>query len=200
MLEPARHLLIGLFVMLAGAAPASQPAPLDPSFRLSGADGKTFAPIQAARDHAARGVVFIFVAIDCPISNGYSPEIRRICQAYEQSQDQPARFDFYLVHADPDLTPDDAKKHAADFGYTCPVLMDPKKELVSRLGAKVTPEAFVVSPAGELLYRGRIDDQYVAYGKRREQPTRHDLRQALDEILAGKPVSAPLTPAVGCPI
>ena len=49
-----------------------------------------------------------------------------------------------------------------------------------------------------LLYRGRIDDRVADFGKRRVEPTRRDLRLALDDILAGKPVQTRLTKAVGC--
>jgi hypothetical protein len=56
----------------------------------------------------------------------------------------------------------------------------------------------VLSPSGDVLYRGRIDDRVADFGKRRVEPTRRDLRLALDAILAGKPVQARLTKAVGC--
>jgi hypothetical protein len=49
-----------------------------------------------------------------------------------------------------------------------------------------------------VLYRGRIDDRVADFGKRRVEPTRRDLRLALDAILAGKPVPARRTKAVGC--
>jgi thiol-disulfide isomerase/thioredoxin len=169
---------------------------------LRDADGTVHKPLQAAKDRGGKAVVFFFIAIDCPISNAYSPEINRICQAYGKTDGgkKIGAFDFYFVHADPDLAPADAKKHAADYGYDCPVLMDPKKELAAELGAKVTPEAFVVSTDGSVLYHGRIDDQFVAYGKQRVAPTVRDLRAALDAIAAGKAVATPETMAIGCPI
>jgi len=183
------------------AAPATQPGPVvGTSFELKDVDGKACRPLGAARARGARGVVFLFVAIDCPISNGYSPEIERICDAYGKSDKRDGAFDFYFVHADPDLSVADARKHASDYGYACPVLMDPKKELAGKLGAVVTPEVFVVSTAGSLLYQGRIDDRYVGYGKLRAEPTKWDLRDALDAIAAGKPVATPVTKAIGCPI
>jgi len=62
------------------------------------------------------------------------------------------------------------------------------------------PEVAVLAPDGTVLYRGRIDDWYADYGKRRAQPTQNDLRNALDAILQGKKVTAPTTKALGCPL
>jgi hypothetical protein len=58
----------------------------------------------------------------------------------------------------------------------------------------------VYSPKRELLYRGRIDDRYVDFGKRRPEPMTHDLREALEAILAGRPVARPRTEPIGCDI
>ena len=86
-------------------------------------------------------------------------------------------------------------------GLLCPVLIDRRHELIRQVGPRpVTPEAVVVAPDGTLAYRGRIDDLYAALGKRRYEATTHDLRDALDAVLAGKPVANPREPAVGCAI
>ena len=105
---------------------------------------------------------------------------------------------FFLVHVDEALTREEAAKHARDFGYQCPVLIDRDHALVRRTGVTITPEVAVLGPGERRLYRGRIDNQQAALGKRRPAPTTHDLRDALDAILAGKPVKHPETKAVGC--
>jgi hypothetical protein len=64
--------------------------------------------------------------------------------------------------------------------------------------ATVTPEAVVIDSKGETRYRGRIDNFYAALGKPRQQVTAHDLRDALDAVLAGRPVPNPETKALGC--
>jgi hypothetical protein len=61
-----------------------------------------------------------------------------------------------------------------------------------------TPEVAIVTPAGQIAYRGRIDDQYADLGKKRLAPTQRDLREALTSILAGQPVPRPRTVAIGC--
>ncbi len=137
--------------------------------------------------------VIIFVTVDCPISNSYAPEIQSIFGDYG---DQP--LDFYLVHVDPDVTVEAARSHAADFGLSCAILMDPAHELVSTVGATVTPEAAVILQDGTVAYRGRIDNWYGDLGAKRPRATRHELRAALDAVLAGMPVPEARTEAVGC--
>lgn len=62
----------------------------------------------------------------------------------------------------------------------------------------MTPETVVIDRSGAVRYRGRIDNFYVAFGRSRQVVTVHDLRDALDAVLAGKPVAAPDTEPVGC--
>ena len=144
-------------------------------------------------DSKNKATVLLFIAHACPISNGYATEINRLCVEYA-----PRKIAFYVVYPDADLSVAAAKKHAQEFGYRCPAVLDPAHRLVKKTGATVTPEAAVLSPGGKLLYRGRIDDRYVDFGKKRSQPARRDLRLALDQIMQGKPVANRLTKAIGC--
>jgi hypothetical protein len=56
----------------------------------------------------------------------------------------------------------------------------------------------VIDRGGAVRYRGRIDNFYVAFGRSRQVVTVHDLRDALDAVLAGKPVATPVTQPIGC--
>ena len=62
------------------------------------------------------------------------------------------------------------------------------------------PEVAVFSPSGEVLYLGRIDNRMEDISRRRTTVTEHELRDALDAVLAGKPVKVARTRAVGCSI
>jgi hypothetical protein len=66
--------------------------------------------------------------------------------------------------------------------------------------AKVTPEAHVYLPDGSRIYRGRIDNTYATYGKRRPEATSHELRDALQAAVAGRRPATAVTEAVGCQI
>jgi hypothetical protein len=76
--------------------------------------------------------------------------------------------------------------------------VDRRHELVRATGVTVTPEAAVIDRAGQVVYRGRIDDSYAALGQPRRPVKNADLRNALDALIAGKPVEKPETHALGC--
>lgn len=143
----------------------------------------------------ARAAVLIFAGVECPISNAYSPEINRLCDEYAKRQ-----VKFYVVYADSELSRAVAREHARSYGIVCTVLLDPRHELTRMLSATVTPEAVVVGPRGNVLYRGRIDDLYLTLGHRRYEAHTHDLKDALDAVLAGRPIANPYTQAIGCSI
>jgi hypothetical protein len=159
-------------------------------FEFMDLDGQLRRPLQAGTNKAT---VLIFVLTDCPVANSYAPEINRIVAEYA-----PRHVQFFVVHVDAALSVAEAKKHSRDFGFQCPALIDRDHALVRHTGVTVTPEVAVLASDGRRLYRGRIDDQQAALGKRRPRPTSRDLRDALSAILAGKPVEHPETKAVGC--
>lgn len=161
-----------------------------PSLAVKGLNGALVRPLEAK---GRKAIVLFFIAHDCPISNGYAPEISRICRAYAAKG-----VALYAVYVDPTLSPAAARAHARAYGYVCPGLLDPQHRLVKRAGATVTPEAAVFGPDGTLRYRGRIDDRYPSLGRRREIVTTHELRSSLDALMAGKPVPVPTTKAIGC--
>jgi hypothetical protein len=139
--------------------------------------------------------VLFFITTDCPIANSYAPEINALVAEYAG---RPVRF--YAVQVDPELTAEQARRHAREFGLRLPVLLDRRHELVKATGATRTPEVAVLLPGGKIAYRGRIDDLYPDLGKKRKAPARRDLRDALSAVLASRPVKVPRTEAVGCSI
>ena len=169
--------------------PAASTAPTSAITDLNGLPLDPFAP------GGKRATVLLFITNDCPISNAYAPEVKRLCDAY-----MPQRVDFYLVYADPALTAADARKHYQDYGYKCSALLDPTHVLARKAGATVTPEAAVFLPDGREVYRGRINDLYVDFGKARFAPTTNDLRDVLELIAHDRPVAVRTTVAVGCHI
>src|ERR1022692_2640406 len=143
----------------------------------------------------ARAVVLFFVTTDCPLSNGYAPEMNRIEQAYASRG-----VLFYAVQGDTTIPDEEVRRHAREYGYRFPALLDPRQVLARHTGATVTPEAVVLSADGAVLYLGRIDNKVEDFGKTRLQATEFDLRDALDAILAGRTVPHPRTRALGCAI
>jgi peroxiredoxin len=176
---------------LCAAAPPARKM-IAPQFSLADSSGATHTQAEWTN---ASAVVLYFITTDCPISNGYVPEMNRIAHDY-----QARGVRFYGVIADTDTPLEEVRKHVRDFAYTFPVLIDPHQALIRLTDANVTPEAALLSARGEVKYLGRIDNQVESLGTHRPQATQHELRQALDETLAGKRVTKASAPAVGCAI
>src|SRR5262245_17714944 len=185
-----------VLVITALAGCASRPPAIDrvePDLRAVEAtdlNGRSCRPLASSGSIAT---VLIFITTDCPIANGYAPEINSIVREYGGSG-----VDFYLVHVDHAVRLDAARRHAAEYSLNAAVLMDTDQRLSRAVGATITPEAAVVGPDGAVLYRGRIDDRVTDYGKKRVAPSQRDLREALDAVIAGRAVATPRTAAVGC--
>jgi hypothetical protein len=161
------------------------------SMNIRDVDGHEVKPLSPA---GPAGVLF-FITNDCPIANSYAPEIQRICGDYAGKG-----VSCTLVYSDLSLDSAAIRQHHDEYRYpeSIPAVKDTGHRLADSTGATITPEAVLVDRKGKVLYRGRIDNFYAGLGKPRRQVTEHDLRDALDEVLAGKPVTHPQTQAVGC--
>jgi hypothetical protein len=178
-----------VLLLAISAASALQRAPAN-GMGLLDLDGRTAAPF---RNPQAKFFAFIFVRTDCPISNSYAPEIRKLHQEFA-----PQGVTFWLVYVDADETPVAIRQHLRDFNFPCGALRDPRHLFVKRSQVRVTPEVAIYRPGGALIYHGRIDDRNVDFGKRRPAPTQRDFADALIHALAGKQVAPASGPAVGC--
>lgn len=174
-----------LAAVLALAAPQAAPVVRD-------LDGRASAPLSPAK--GAVHLIF-FVSADCPISARYSPEIDRIAHDYGARGVRT-----WLIYADPHAEPAAVRANLKDYhaGLDATTVIDAHLALTIAADARVTPEAMIYTAAGR-QYRGRIDDLYDSLGQpSRRAATRHDLRDALDAVLAGRPAPTPETQPIGC--
>jgi len=148
--------------------------------------------VDPTTDPTAPITVTLFVDSDCPVSNRYAPEVRRLYLRYA-----PRGVNFWLVYPDPDISVQAIRKHMQDYGYQMPALRDPEHALVRRASAQVTPEVGIFLADGTLVYHGRIDDRYVDLTRRRPEATQHDVVAVLDALLEGETVEASWNPAPG---
>jgi thiol-disulfide isomerase/thioredoxin len=144
--------------------------------------------------------IAFFVATDCPVSNAYAPEIQRVCRDYSGQGVGCSLIyeDVETMHGGASL-PQQVRGHLDQYRYTgIPAAIDGNRAAAAVAKATITPTAVVVDRGGAIRYRGRIDNLYAALGKTRQQVTSHDLRDALDAVLAGRPVPHPETESIGC--
>jgi hypothetical protein len=139
-----------------------------------------------------KGVVVVFIGTECPISNGYLPRLGELSKLYPAVQ-------FIGINSNYHDKPGAVAAHAHRYALPFPVLKDEGNGVADLFGAQRTPEACLLDSQRKLRYRGRIDDQ-IGYFAKRAKPTRADLQEAIEEVLAGKPASVPSTAVSGCMI
>ncbi|MEM1441404.1 MAG: redoxin family protein [Verrucomicrobiota bacterium] len=137
--------------------------------------------------------VWIFTAIDCPIANGYSPELNRIRKEFSSKA-----IDFTLVYPEPTLTVSQIEAHLSEYELSFDFHHDKNHERVAASGVTVTPEVAVFAETGQLVYRGRIDNRYSEYGDRKNTATETYLRDVLQKLLSGTEVEFSETEPIGC--
>lgn len=141
-----------------------------------------------------KAIVIVFLSFDCPVSTGYSQPLAELAKSYAE---RGVAFVGVCPGDDDAAT---VAKHAREFKIPFPVFKDDVPGATAALHAEVTPSAFVLDGQFILRYRGRIDDEYAARLKKKEKITRFDLKEALEDVLAGKAVRQPATQPIGCPI
>src|SRR5262249_22797957 len=142
-----------------------------------------------------KAVVVVFLSFECPVSNSYAPLLVDLARNYAERG-----VAFLGLCPSQEETPADVAKRAQEFKLPFPVYKDERLVAAGALQADTTPEAFVLDHNFVLRYRGRIDDGYYARLKKNLEVKHHDLRNALDDLFAGKDVRTPITKAVGCAI
>lgn len=177
-----------VLLSLSLSAWAAQPLGVDLSGR----------PIERLAPPGASAVVLFFAASDCPISNRYIPEVERLTRQFGSQGVQ-----FWWVYPNPTDTADVVRRHQDEFHIEGKAVLDIQQRLTQMARVTVTPEVAIFVPAASGLrevYRGRIDNRYVAFGQERPSATQHDLEDALRAVLANRTVPHPGGPAVGCSI
>ena len=159
------------------------------NFSLPSTTGQT---VSFSSDTTVKLHVVCFLGTECPLVRIYGPRLQRLADRYSE---RGVRF--VGINSNIQDSMEDLKEFASEYEITFPIGKDHDRSVAVQAGATRTPEVFVVDTDGHIRYQGRIDDQYKP-GIARDKANVHDLRQAIDELLAGKPVSRPKADAVGC--
>jgi hypothetical protein len=139
-----------------------------------------------------KAFVLVFTDTSCPLARRYLPTLKRLEKEY-----RPRGVQFLAVNVGADDSIAAMAAHAIEHDVAFPAVKDFDAACARALGVTRTPEVAVLDGKRRLRYRGRIDDQY-RLGGARPAPSRHDLKEALDAVLAGKEVAVKETPVDGC--
>jgi peroxiredoxin len=179
--------IAALFAAITFALATSASDPIPPAigakvsnFTAKGLDGRSLSLSDFA---SKKAVVVVVVGTECPVSNLH---IVTLAEMHNKYADKGVQF--LAINSNDHDTFDEVVAHAKERKIPFPVLKDDDHSAVDALGAKRTPEAFLLDSSGIIRYHGRVDDQYgIRY--RRATPTRTELKDAIEELLAGKPIS-----------
>lgn len=164
-------------------------------FRLKNVDGRM---VSLSDYKSAKGFIVIFDCNTCPYSKAYNSRIVALNKKY--SKDYP----LVAINANsPELSPGDSfeemKKYSKNKGYDFPYLVDETQEIARAYGATNTPHVFVLTKDQNVLrvaYIGTIDNN----SRDDSSVTKRYVEEAVDALLAGKPITTPKTRAIGCGI
>ena len=136
--------------------------------------------------------VLAFLGNECPVAKSYARRLDEMAQLYA-----PIDVQFIGINSNPHDSETELRQWVKDLSIRFPFVKDQDQNLARRFNATRTAEVVVLDANLGVAYRGRVDDQFSP-GVTRSAPTHLDLKNAIDELLVGKPVSVSATPPVGC--
>lgn len=163
-----------------------------PDFDLPGVDGKNHS-LSSFRGKPV--LVVIFSCNHCPYVKAYEDRMVSIQKDYAGKGVQFVAINSNDEKAYPEDSFAEMVKRSKEKGFNFPYLRDESQRVVEAYGGVCTPHVFAFDKARRLRYRGRIDDS-----KEAPRVTTHDLRNALDDLVAGRDVRNPDTRPFGCSI
>ncbi len=141
-----------------------------------------------------KAAVLVFLGTECPIGNLYLPRLAELAKSYDSKG-----VVVLGINSNAHETPEQIAVHAKEFAVPFPVLKDVGSKMADQYQAERTCEVILLDENAKVRYRGAIDDQY-GYGTRRTRVVRSYLTEALDLLLAEKPIETTGTTVAGCPI
>lgn len=162
-----------------------------PDFNLPGVDGKKYS-LASFRD--AKLLVVAFTCNHCPYVVGSEARIIAFSADYQARGVRLVTINANETVNHPTDSFDHMVAHAKEKGFAFPYLRDDSQDVAKAYGALRTPHFYVFDQDRKLRYTGRLDDNPRIPG----QEKTHELRDAVDDLLAGKPVRTPVTNPIGC--
>ena len=143
---------------------------------------------------SSKVVVIAVLGTECPLAKLYAPRLAALEKAYKKKG-----VAFIGIDANVQDSLTEIAAYARVHKIRFPILKDLGNKVVDALGAKRTPEVFVLDARRTVRYWGRIDDQY-GVGYVREKANIHFLKDAIDQLLSGKKIVVASSASVGCHI
>lgn len=140
-----------------------------------------------------KAMVFVFMTPDCPLCQGYAATLNALVDSFAGKNIELTG----IIPGDA-YKSEEIRSFKTNYKLRFDVISDPGYVYTGHFNAKVTPEVFVTDTAGTVVYSGRVDDWMYETGKKRMQPTEHNLRDVLTAIASGEKRTFASTQALGC--
>ena len=144
-----------------------------------------------------KALLVIFLCRHCPFVQHIKEELARLGREYADRSLGIVAISANDADNYPDDSPESLKEFAEETGFSFPLCHDETQEVAKAYAAACTPDFFLFDENRELVYRGQLDDSRPGND---EPVDGHDLRAAIDAVLAGEPVSEDQKPSIGCNI
>jgi len=165
-----------------------------PDFSLPDYDGRQHALQDMA---AAPALLVAFICNHCPFVRHVRNEFAAFAREYRARGLAVVAINSNDLEAYPQDGPDAMRAEATELGYEFPYLVDATQAVAKAYRAACTPDFFLFDAQQRLVYRGQLDDSRPNSGL---PVTGADLRAALENVLAGRALSAEQKPSLGCNI
>jgi peroxiredoxin len=162
-----------------------------PAFDLPATDGKSYTPESFK---SAKVLVVVFWCNHCPYVIGSEDRMQKFVADYAPKGVAVVAINSNETENHPLDSFDHMVERVEEKGYKFPYLRDESQEVALAYGALRTPHFYVFDENRKLRYTGRMDDNPRNPGKE----TTHELRDAVDAVLAGKKPPVELTNPIGC--
>lgn len=169
-----------------------------PAFSVADAKGKA----HSLAEYKGKYVVLEWFNPECPFVKKHygSGNMQKLQEEYTGKGVVWLSIDSSAPGKEGNLTPDAANKQMSEWKMNhTTLLLDPEGKAGQSYGAKNTPHMFIINPEGKIVYEGAIDSKPTANPSDIASATNY-VKAALDEALAGKPVTNPTTKPYGCSV
>ncbi len=164
-----------------------------PEFQIKDPNGKS---CQGSKQFGEKGLLVVFTCNHCPYALAVWPRLIRLAQYARGLGINTVAINPNINPAYPDDAPDKMIEKMKSLGIDFPYLVDQNQETAKNFRAQCTPDIYLFAKNKELIYHGRIDDNW----QDEKKVTRQELQEAIDNYTSGRPVNPNQRPSMGCSI
>jgi len=143
-----------------------------------------------------KGILVVFTCNHCPYAKAVWQRIIRLGAYAQENSVNVLAINPNINPNYPDDSPDEMRKKIKEWGIPFPYLIDDTQKVARAFNAQCTPDIYLFDADKKLVYHGRVDDNWQDESK----VTKEDLKEAIDDLVAGKPNKEEQFPSMGCSI